>query len=81
MTIREALADCPWTLTKTELKRHVGGSSKVFYEALEALIDKGVVEHNLVGRVEAGITKRRPLWGLATTQADENRPGWNGGVE
>ncbi|MGH9046762.1 MAG: AAA family ATPase, partial [Acidimicrobiales bacterium] len=76
LLISEVLADCPWTLTKTELRARVGGSRAIFDEALSALVDKGVITHDLLGRNESGITKRRPLWGLTPTPADANRPGW-----
>ena len=74
--ICEALADCPWTMTKTELKKLVGGDRKVFDAAIGDLVDNHVIAHDMVGRIEAGITKNRPLWGLTPTRADPERPDW-----
>jgi hypothetical protein len=76
MAIREALSDRPWSLTKTELKMLVGGSRRLFADAMDELVRKGVIAHDLVGRIEAGITKKRPLWGLTPTRAQADRPSW-----
>jgi len=81
MAIREVLADCPWTLTKTELKVRVGGGRAVFESALSDLVGKGEIAHDKIGRTEAGIEKTRPLWGLATTKAGQDRSGWMGETE
>ncbi len=75
LAILDALADQPWTHTKTALKVIVGGSREAFTQALDDLIADDIVRHNLVCRSEAGIEKKRPLWGLTTTRADNNRPG------
>jgi len=78
MAIREVLADCPWTLTKTELRVRVGGGHAVFDSALSDLVDRGEIAHDKRKRTEAGIEKSRPLWGLATTEPDQKRTGWMG---
>jgi hypothetical protein len=68
--IRDVLADCPWILTKTELMVRVGGNHAKFDAALEDLTRKGIVAHDRRGRDESGITKTRPLWGLAPISPD-----------
>ena len=73
--ILEALADMPWTLTKTELRKSVGGGHETFTKALDKLVTEGTVSHNMVRRTEAGIEKKRPLWGLRETRPDDNRTG------
>jgi hypothetical protein len=81
MAIREVLADCPWSLTKTELRVRVGGSHAVFDSALSDLVDRGEIAHDKRKRTESGIEKNRPLWGLAPTQPTPNRMGWMGEAE
>jgi hypothetical protein len=73
--ILDALAEQPWRLTKTELRKTVGGGHDTFTTALGALVAEGAVGDNRVRRTEAGIEKTRSVWGLVETRPDESRMG------
>jgi hypothetical protein len=76
--ILEVLADCPWELTRSKVKEIVGGGREVFERTFDDLSGRGVIRHDMVGRDESGTTKRRLLWGLAPTEADQIRRSWDG---
>jgi hypothetical protein len=76
--ILDVLADCPWEKTRSAIKVMVGGGREVFDTAFDDLTDRGVIAHDQIGREEAGTTKKRLLWGLAPTEADQKRPPWDG---
>jgi 5S rRNA maturation endonuclease (ribonuclease M5) len=79
--ILEALADCPWKYTKTELRDLVGGSRRVFDSAFDALADTERIHHQMTGRAEAGTTKKRPLWAVNANPDHPTGPSWREGGE
>jgi AAA domain len=76
--ILDIIADHSGEKTKTEIKVLVGGSKDAFESAFNDLASRGVIAHNQAGRAEAGTTKKRLLWGMASTKAESDRSGWDG---
>jgi hypothetical protein len=79
--ILDVLADCPWEKTKSAVKEIVGGNREAFDRAFDDLAKRSVIANDHVGRLEAGVMKKRLLWGMAPTSADQSRPGWTGSVD
>ena len=73
--ILEALADMPWQLTKTELRKVVGGNYTAFGAALGELVEEDRICHNKRSRDES-VTKSRPVWGLRSTPPDVDGTAW-----
>jgi hypothetical protein len=76
--ILDALADDPWSLTKTAVKGIVGGNGDVFYRAFDALADSGQIVHDMRGRTEAGTSKKRLVWSIASNPSHSDGPGSDG---
>jgi hypothetical protein len=66
--------------THQEVKQIVGGNKDAFEDAFGSLATRGVIAHSEQGRTEAGTTKKRLLWGMAATRAEQNGPGWSDDV-
>ena len=55
-----------YIVTKTEVLDRVGGNRDHRRKAFAALTDTNRIEHNEIARTEAGVPKKRPLWGITT---------------
>jgi hypothetical protein len=75
-SILDVLTDESWTMTRSAIKALVGGSRELFDTVFDDLAAGSVIGHDMVGRTEAGTTKRRMLWGLTTNKGGSFRPGW-----
>ena len=64
--ILDVIADHPWELTKTAIKRDVGGDRERFTTAFGDLATENKIKRDALSRMESGTTKTRPLWGPGT---------------
>ena len=67
-------------MTKTEIRTVVGGNRGLFDSTFDDLINTGEIGHDKRGRIEAGTTKQRPVWGLTSTRTSEAGPGSSEGL-